>query len=67
MQECFAPFNRFIGMDVAFSESGPVLIEVNDIFDCARFEGVTGPILKNEAVLDCCLKYELLTHSRLNH
>ncbi len=64
VQECFAPFNRFIGMDVGFSESGPVLIEINDVFDCSRFEGVNGPILKSEAVLDCCLKYELLTHNR---
>lgn len=65
-QECFAPFNRFIGMDIGFSESGPILIEVNDIFDCGRFESVTGPILKNEAVLECCKKYAMLTHNRLN-
>lgn len=66
VQQLFAPFNRFLGMDIGFSESGPVLIEINDVFDCGRFEGVTGPILKNEAVLDCCRKYELLTHRRLD-
>ena len=66
VQTCFAPFNRFLGMDIGFSESGPVLIEINDVFDCGRFEGVTGPILKNAAVLECCKKYGLLTHRRWN-
>ena len=42
VQEHFAPFNRFLGMDIGFSESGPVLVEINDVFDCGRFEGVTG-------------------------
>ncbi len=65
VQQSFAPFNRFVGMDIGFSESGPVLVEINDVFDCGRFEGVTGPILRNEAVLDCCRKYGLLTHKRL--
>lgn len=64
-QKCFGPFNRFIGMDIGFSETGPVLIEVNDVFDCGRFESVTGPILKNEAVLEACRQYGLLTHNRL--
>jgi len=66
VQKHFAPFNRFLGMDIGFSESGPVLIEINDVFDCGRFEGVTGPILKNKAVLDCCRKYQLLTHRHLD-
>ena len=64
-QKCFGPFNRFIGMDIGFSETGPVLIEVNDVFDCGRFESVTGPILKDEAVLKACRQYGLLTHNLL--
>ena len=64
-QVCFGPYNRFIGMDVGFSENGPVLVEVNDIFDCGRFESVTGPILKDDAVLKACKEYGLLTHNRL--
>jgi len=64
-QKCFGPFNRFIGLDIGFSETGPVLIEVNDIFDCGRFESVTGPILKDEAVLKACREYGLLTHRLL--
>jgi hypothetical protein len=66
VQVNFAPFNRFIGMDIGFSESGPILVEVNDIFDCGRFESVTGPILRNKAVLDCCKAYGMLTHNRLH-
>ncbi|NNE90833.1 MAG: hypothetical protein HKN23_04230 [Verrucomicrobiales bacterium] len=65
VQKLFGPFNRFIGMDIGFSENGPVLVEVNDIFDCGRFESVTGPILKNEKVLKACQKYGLITHNRL--
>lgn len=66
VQRRFAPFNKFLGMDIGISESGPVLVEINDIFDSGRFESVTGPILKDEAVLDCCRQYGLLTHNRLN-
>lgn len=66
VQEHFSPYNRFLGMDIGFSESGPVLVEINDVFDCGRFEGVTGPILKNPAVLECCREYEMLTHRRLD-
>lgn len=64
-QRRFAPFNKFLGMDIGMSENGPVLVEINDIFDCARFESVTGPILKNEAVLEACRSYGLLTHRHL--
>ena len=64
-QKFFGPYNRFIGMDIGFSETGPVLIEVNDIFDCGRFESVTGPILKDEAVLNACKQYGLITHNLL--
>ena len=53
-------------MDIGFSENGPILVEVNDIFDCGRFESVTGPILKNKAVLDCCREYGMLTHNGLD-
>lgn len=60
----FAPFNRFLGMDIGFSDSGPVLIEVNDIFDCGRFESVVGPILRDSEVLRICREYELITHGR---
>jgi hypothetical protein len=66
VQECFAPFNRFIGMDIGISEDGPVLVEINDIFDCARFENVTGPLLKNKEVLESFKTYGLLTHRRLH-
>lgn len=66
VQECFAPFNRFIGMDIGISEEGPRLIEINDVFDCARFENVTGPVLKNERVLECSREYGLLTHRQLH-
>ncbi|MEM9016153.1 MAG: sugar-transfer associated ATP-grasp domain-containing protein [Verrucomicrobiota bacterium] len=60
----FSPFNRFLGMDIGFSESGPVLIEVNDIFDSGRFESVVGPILQDPEILRICREYELITHGR---
>ncbi|MEM6280049.1 MAG: sugar-transfer associated ATP-grasp domain-containing protein [Verrucomicrobiota bacterium] len=66
VQHGFAPFNRFLGMDIGFSESGPVLVEVNDIFDCGRFESVVGPIFRDPEVLRICREYELITHGRLS-
>ncbi|MEM1441136.1 MAG: sugar-transfer associated ATP-grasp domain-containing protein [Verrucomicrobiota bacterium] len=64
VQQRFAPFNKFLGMDIGFSETGPVLIEVNDIFDSGRFESVVGPILADPEVLRICREYGLITHGR---
>lgn len=60
----FAPFNRFLGMDIGFSESGPVLVEVNDIFDSGRFESVVGPILADPEIRRIGREYEFITHGR---
>ena len=64
VQSRFAPFYRFLGMDIGFSESGPILVEVNDIFDCGRFESVVGPIFRDPEVLRIAQHYGLITHGR---
>ncbi|MEM0897298.1 MAG: hypothetical protein AAGJ79_10460, partial [Verrucomicrobiota bacterium] len=58
----FAPYNKFLGMDIGLSPFGPVLIEVNDIFDCGRFESVVGPVFKDPEVLRCAKEFGLITH-----
>ncbi|MEM0895884.1 MAG: ATP-grasp fold amidoligase family protein [Verrucomicrobiota bacterium] len=62
----FAPYNKFLGMDIGLSPFGPVLIEVNDIFDCGRFESVVGPIFKDPDVLRCAKEFGLITHRRFD-
>ena len=66
VQRHLGPFNRFIGMDIGISETGPVLIEVNDIFGSGLFEAVAGPMLKDEEVRRCLSDYEMITHNKFN-
>ena len=44
--ECY----RLLGMDIAISEEGPVLIEINSSYDNVDLEQATGPILRSESV-----------------
>lgn len=64
VQRHFASFNRFIGMDIGISADGPVLIELNDIFGSGLFEAVNGPLLRNDEVRRCFLRYDLITHRK---
>ncbi|MEX2578880.1 MAG: sugar-transfer associated ATP-grasp domain-containing protein [Verrucomicrobiales bacterium] len=64
VQRHFAPFNRFIGMDLGISEDGPVVIELNDIFGGGTFEAVAGPMLRDPEVRRCLVAYEMITHRK---
>jgi len=54
------PFYRLVGCDVAVTESGPVLIEVNAEPDIVALEQRCGPILSDKRVYDEFNKYNLL-------
>jgi hypothetical protein len=62
VQMKFAPFNRFLGMDIGVAESGPVLIEINSRYDNNGIECNRGPILKNEAIRRAFLEYGIISH-----
>jgi len=64
VQRHFAPFNRFIGMDLGVSEEGPVVVELNDIFGSGTFEAVVGPMLRDPEVRRCLVAYEMITHRK---
>jgi len=54
------PFYKLLGMDIAVSEKGPVLIEVNANSDLIFQEQTSGPLLKDKRVLSEFGKYNLL-------
>jgi len=55
-----SPFYRLVGCDVAVTELGPVLIEVNAEPDIVALEQRCGPILSDRRVCDEFNKYDLL-------
>lgn len=65
VQHHFAPFNRFLGMDIGVSQSGPVLIEVNSRYDNTGIESCCGPILRNDDVRRAFLDYGIISHRLL--
>lgn len=55
-------YNKLLGQDIAVTEEGPVLIELNAEYDNAGLEQVCGPILKNPDVLKAFNEYNLLVN-----
>ncbi len=53
-------FHKLLGMDIAITDSGPVLIEVNSIYDNIDFEQICGPILRDPEVLEVYSRCGLL-------
>lgn len=57
-------FYKLLGMDIAVSDTGPVLIEINAIYDNVDLEQVCGPILKDEKTLEAYHEYDLLINKK---
>ncbi|MDG6219547.1 MAG: sugar-transfer associated ATP-grasp domain-containing protein [Candidatus Thermoplasmatota archaeon] len=57
------PFYRLLGLDIAITDSGPVLLEVNAHRCLAGHEAIAGPILKNKEALIAFSEYDLLINS----
>ena len=53
-------YNKLLGQDIAISEDGPVIIELNAEYDNVMFEQACGPLLKNKIVREEFAKYDLL-------
>lgn len=53
-------FSRLLGMDIAVTPDGPLLIEINSTYDNVDLEEICGPILRNEEVLMAFNDYHLL-------
>ena len=53
-------YNKLLGQDIAISEKGPVIIELNAEYDNVMFEQACGPLLKNKIVREEFGKYNLL-------
>tara|TARA_R100000306_G_scaffold60832_1_gene61985 strand:+ start:14586 stop:15794 length:1209 start_codon:yes stop_codon:yes gene_type:complete len=54
------PFHKLLGMDIAITQDGPVIVEVNSIYDNVDLESVCGPLLKNRDILLAFGEYQLL-------
>ncbi|EAW30011.1 putative hexapeptide transferase family protein [marine gamma proteobacterium HTCC2143] len=57
------PYYKLLGMDIALSDDGPVLIEVNANSDIVFQEQTSGPLLKNRRVAEAFDEYNLLVNS----
>lgn len=59
-------FNYFklLGHDIAIKEDGPVIIELNSIYDNVGLEQSCGPILKKNKILHEYAKYDLLINRK---
>lgn len=53
-------FYPLLGMDIAITEKGPVVIEINSGYDNVDLEQATGPILKKPEVYNAFSEYDLL-------
>jgi hypothetical protein len=53
-------FYRLLGMDIALSKEGPILIEVNANPDVVFQEQTSGPLLRDKRVLQEFAQYDLL-------
>lgn len=54
------PYHRLLGSDIAVTDHGPVVIEINSIYDNVGLESHCGPILKRPEVLSAFSEYNLL-------
>ena len=57
-------YNRIIGQDIAITEDGPFIIELNAEYDNIGLEQACGPILKNHDVLQSFNEYGLLFNKK---
>jgi hypothetical protein len=57
-------FQRLLGMDISVTEEGPVLIEMNSIYDNISLERTCGPLLKSPEVLEFYYRNDLLYNDR---
>lgn len=57
------PYYKLLGLDIALSDDGPVLIEVNANSDIIFQEQTSGPLLKNRRVAEAFDEYNLLVNS----
>lgn len=62
VQKAF-PYNKMLGHDIAITENGPVLIEINPSTDLVFQEQTAGPLLKNKHVYKEFERYGLLVNS----
>lgn len=53
-------YNKLIGQDIAITENGPVIIELNAEYDNVGLEQVCGPILSNYQIVKEFKRYDLL-------
>ncbi len=53
-------YNKILGQDIAISDKGPVIIELNAEYDNVMFEQTCGPILKKKRIREEFAKYNLL-------
>ena len=58
------PFNRLLGMDIALTEDGVVLIEINADADLVFQEQTSGPLFANKATWTAFREYGLLINRR---
>lgn len=54
------PFFRLLGMDLAFTQQGVVLVEINNDADLVFQEQTSGPLLASRATWQAFYEYDLL-------
>lgn len=54
------PFYRLLGLDIAITNDGPVIIEINSNYDNVDLEQACGPILTNPSILSAFSEHGLL-------
>jgi hypothetical protein len=62
IQKTFS-FFKLLGLDIAVTNNGPVLIEVNPSTDLVFQEQTAGPLLKDKNVLEEFDRYDLLINN----
>lgn len=66
VQEYFH-FYSLIGIDIAISHSGPVVVELNSSPDLVGIERCCGPILKNKELFDTFKYFDLFINKKQAH
>jgi len=52
-------YHRILGMDIAITDSGPVIIEINSIYDNVGLEGICGPLFSRKDIYELFMSYKL--------
>lgn len=58
--QCAFSFYKLLGLDIAITEDGPVLIEINQSTDIVLQEQTAGPLLADKTIFSEFEKYDLL-------